>query len=829
MTEKNKSPFATNLLNTAPTHKKMESAEKELKKTQKHQQSTAAKAKKQQAVEAQIINTGKPFWWMLLMFICSLVYLFPEAVFNAALTDVAGGRNSSAEDLRAVELFGRTISGIGVTLLLADLLLKGKQVAKATRALGYFTLIAVIVWPTVFFGQKWLVDHFIIDASTPEERQQAYLSQVLRSALIENSIAFEGIDYDPDKKHSAVEKTFLSVFGGLVYADDKLVDDLKQKKRLIMEKFVRDRAMSQFDQHYANYDNFRQTLRDKYTEYAAGSNQYNQALASVQTRSDAYWLDTQNQVKQGWEQYQKGTKAYEARVESRAQKIAPKLYDYFERRNKCAEKKSGSNKDRCFERLQTGYDKEIAKYSMPYIPPNDWLVREEISTSENVGNSIISGILTFGLYTAMQAADAVTGGDAGFKDHRMVYTNDVNHYKNVLMVKMEPDFVKESGGYPLGINSIHEFRVNELTSIKVNKKLKQKGLTLSPSWSLTDRNSFDIAVAKKVRQQADAEWRSKMKAKNSDMPPNLSWQTFQQQGVIQQRIQREMKELYVNPTLADWNNREFKQKIIEPNIRRKTTEYLNVLEAQQVEFADGGSFESTGKSALRSTIIPPISMSISLVLVLLTVLKLPMKAVELIQAKGMDSASKSKPNRFIKPTISTLLLASIFVVPLSMGSNQYTAKGSAVHYFFEQMEKNDSATISFTLKWLLVTLPMVQPIGSSIDQSLFITKGFNAISEPINRFDLAVMPVHDSTKVVKNASNKTALLPLSITSNIANAKVSVMNIKPKYKAGMMLPAGSYDIKITAPGYTPIRKWVYLKADETDFNINLSLADSTKQS
>ncbi|WP_244212539.1 hypothetical protein [Shewanella livingstonensis] len=798
----------------------MESAEKELKKVQRNQQAKTAKAEKKQALESQIDKTGKPFWWMLLMFICSVAYLFPEAVFNAALTDVAGGRNSSAEDLRAVELFGRTISGIGVTLLLADLLLKGKQVAKATRALGYFSLIAVIVWPTVFFGQKWLVDHFIIDASTPEERQQAYLSQVLRSALIENSIAFEGIDYDPDKEHSAVEKTFLSVFGGLVYADDKLVDDLKQKKRLIMEKFVRDRAMSQFDQHYANYDDFRQTLRDKYTEYADGSNQYNQALTSVKTRSDRYWLDTQNQVKQGWEKYQQGTKAYEARVESRAQKIAPKIYDYFERRNKCAEKKKGSSKNSCFERLQKGYDKEIAKYSIPYIPPDDWLVREEISTSENVGNSILSGIMTFGLFTAMQAADVVTGGDAGFKDHRMVYTNDVNHYKNVLMVKMAPDFVKESGGYPLGINSIHQFRVHELTSIKVNKKLKQKGLTLSPSWSLSDRNSFDIAVAKKVRQQADAEWRSAMKAKNSDMPPNLSWQTFQQQGVIQQRIQREMKELYVNPTLADWNNREFKQKIIEPNIQRKTTEYLKVLEAQQVEFANGGAFESTGKSALRSTIIPPISMSISLVLVLLTVLKLPIKAVELVQAKRTTTGVKTKPNHFIKPAISSLLLASIFIVPLSLGGNQYTMKGSAVHYFFEQMEKNDSATISFTLKWLLVTLPMVQPIGSSIDQYLFITKGFNAISEPINRFDLAIMPGHGSTKAATDTPKKATLLPLTIKSNIPNAKVAVMNIKPKYQAGMMLPAGSYDIKITAPEHAAIRKWVYLKADETDFIIDL---------
>ncbi|WP_144212890.1 hypothetical protein [Shewanella donghaensis] len=829
MTENKQSPFATNLLNKTPTQQKMQSAEKELKKVQKKQKTIADKTEKAQTVEAQITKMGKPFWWMLLMFICSVVYLFPEAVFNAALTDVAGGRNSSEADLRAVELFGRTISGIGVTLLLADLLLKGKRVAKVGRALGYFTLIALIVWPTVFFGQKWMVDHFIIDASTPEERQQAYLSQVLRSALIENSIQFEGIDYDPNREHNATEKTFLSVFGGLVYADDKLVADLKQKKRMIMEKFVRDRAMANFDEHYGNYDDFRQTLRGKYTEYAEGSNKYNKALASSPKRADEYWLETQNQVKQGWEQYQKGVNAYEARVESRAQKIAPKMHDFFERRNKCADKKKGSSKDRCFERLQNGYDKEIAKYSIPYIPPDDWLIREEISTSENVGNSILTGIMTFGLFTAMQAADAVTGGDAGFKDHRMVYTNDVNHYKNVLMVKMEPDFIKESGGYPLGIQSIHAFRVHELTSIKVNKKLKQKGLNLHASWSLTDRNSFDNAVDKKVRQQANAEWRSAMKKQGNDMPPNLSWQQFQKEADVQKRIQRQMKELYVSPTLADWNNREFKQNIIEPNIARKTTEYLNVLEAQKAEFADGGAFESTAKSALRATIIPPISMSISLALVLLTVLKLPMKAVELVQVKravsrnsDQDSNEKShKAKAFIKPAVSATLLIAIFAVPLTMGSNQYTMKGSALHYFFEQMEKNDSATISFALKWLLVTQPIVQPIGSSIDKSLFITDGFDAISEPINRFDLAMMPEHDSTSTgSKKKPSAAVLLPLTISTNVANANVAVMNIKPKYQAGMMLPAGGYDIKVTAPGRTAIRKWVYLKDNETDFNINL---------
>ena len=81
------------------------------------------------------------------------------------------------------------------------------------------------------------------------------------------------------------------------------------------------------------------------------------------------------------------------------------------------------------------------------------------------------------------------------------------------------------------------------------------------------------------------------------------------------------------------------------------------------------------------------------------------------------------------------------------------------------------------------------------------------------------MPTHDSTKTVTSSPKSSALLPLTINSNIARAKVSVMNIKPKYQAGMMLPAGSYDIKVSAPGQEPIRKWVYLKADETSFEIN----------
>ncbi|WP_242620219.1 hypothetical protein [Shewanella maritima] len=616
----------------------------------------------------------------------------------------------------------------------------------------------------------------------------------------------------------------MSVFGGLVYADDVLVSELEQQKRPIMEKFVRDRAMANFDSHYQRYDNFRSELQQAYTDYLAGSAEYNDALATSPQRADEYWLDTQNQVKQGWQQYQQGEAAYEARVEARAQKIAPQIYAYFEQRSKCADMKKGSRRDNCFERIQTRYDREFEKNSMPYIEPNEWLIREEISTSENVTNSIVTGVMTLGLFTAMQAIDAATGGDAGIRDHRMVYTNDVNHYKNILLVKMEGDFIKESGGYPREINDIHRFRHHKLTSDKVRTRLKQKGLHLADSWQMANRSEFDNAVASKVKQEADTRWRNEMRNKGYNIPPNLSWQAFQQHQQTQQRIQAEMGDMYVSPTLADWNNKQFLNRVVEPNIQRNTTELLRVLEAQKAEFADGGAFEASGKSALRATIIPPISMSLSLALVLLTVLKLPIKAWELIKAAKHNPAeprTKHSKQKLINVGISATLLASIFVVPMSFSSNQFTLEDSATNYFFRQMEANDSASISYALRWLLTTQPLVQPIGDALDSSLQISRGFDAISGPIHHLDEAMQGFSaNSSKAHQPTQETTALLPLSIITNADNARIAVMNIKPKYSPQMQLPQGAYDIKVTAPGYTPERQWVNLTAESTEFTINL---------
>ena len=39
-----------------------------------------------------------------------------------------------------------------------------------------------------------------------------------------------------------------------------------------------------------------------------------------------------------------------------------------------------------------------------------------------------------------------------------------------------------------------------------------------------------------------------------------------------------------------------------------------------------------------------------------------------------------------------------------------------------------------------------------------------------------------------------------------NATIRIMNIGPKYRPGMTLKAGAYDIQVSAPGYKTYRRW-----------------------
>ena len=212
-----------------------------------------SEAKKKEVAEQQkSIRISKK--WAIFMVCCSFLYLFPEAIFNSMLVTVVGGADKTPYSREDVEIFGRAISGIGVTLLVADLLIgrlyKRGNLKGLTAGYFYLICIGVLTWPTVYFGQKWLIDEYLIHPSTAEERQFAMFSQMVKSGVIENAIEIDGIPFNADDDLTPQEMSFLGVFPSLMYVNDSAFRNIKSQQSTIASKYFQNKFYGGFDKYY---------------------------------------------------------------------------------------------------------------------------------------------------------------------------------------------------------------------------------------------------------------------------------------------------------------------------------------------------------------------------------------------------------------------------------------------------------------------------------------------------------------------------------------------------------------------------------------------------
>lgn len=50
-------------------------------------------------------------------------------------------------------------------------------------------------------------------------------------------------------------------------------------------------------------------------------------------------------------------------------------------------------------------------------------------------------------------------------------------------------------------------------------------------------------------------------------------------------------------------------------------------------------------------------------------------------------------------------------------------------------------------------------------------------------------------------------ITLTVAAQPSDARIRIMNIKPKYQSGIELEEGKYDIEVSKPGYDTYRKWI----------------------
>ncbi|RJX70035.1 hypothetical protein DZ860_14195 [Vibrio sinensis] len=781
----------------------------------------------------------KPKWLAITLFILSLLYLIPEVVFNAKLVEVAGGGHINDDTLHLVELFGRTISGIGVTLLLADWLLKGRLVSSVPRAILSLALLTALVWPTVFFGQKLLIDKWLIEPSSAQQRQDAFFASILRSSLAANAVQIKGLPYQVEHATSPTEMTFLAMMGGLVYANDDFIHHVDDKKREILNRYIQNKANSQFDQHFADYKNMRQEVIEAYQEYQTGVKRYNNSMNGASSRANRAWEEVETQVSEGWSSYRGAEKSYLARAEARAQNIGPKIYSHFEDRNDCIDRYGGKNRNqdrlnRCITSEEKQYAKTLSNAGLPFVEMDYWLKREQGRTKGTT--TLEDAAWSLGL-SAVVAGLEIISGDSGKEVVNEVFTNEVAHYTPRITALWQDKFKRETG-YPMGIRSIKEFRLHEVTARKVRQRVANDGIKLSTSWRVSQVTVFKNTVKARVRSETKRQWNEEMAKKGVNMMPNLSWKSFQIHPHIQATILESMGERnYVKPMMADWNNKQFHENVVKVNIKRETKYWLSYIESARSQFEDGAPLAENGKSALRSIIVPPISMSLSLMLVLLTAVKVPFKFYSLIDY-DKDFSEHQKPwEKFVGPALSIALMLAVFAIPLLVGSSKFTDEKSTTSYFLDSFEETVSPVGSLALKWVLHTQPLVQPVGAKFDENMKITEIFkNTLEAPIATMDIIIMAkinplkslasqeMKESFEEQKQAITQTGQLvdlPFTVHTNSNNARIRVLNIKPRYEAGIKLPAGNYHVEVSAPGYTTKRIWVAHNNKSSTHQINMN--------
>jgi hypothetical protein len=555
---------------------------------------------------------------------------------------------------------------------------------------------------------------------------------------------------------------------------------------------------------YQEYTDVYHNIATRYDEYADASQQYNIIINNIGEEQNKVLVELEDIFQKSFKQYQTSQKAFQAKALARAQEFGPKIFRYFKDIEGCEKR---TDKIRCKERQKAGYRKMINSADLGYIEPKFFLPEEDNSTAENSLVSVILG----GVSTILDTFDAIIAVNGGLSNKRYHATDKIDFYQRKFSQKMAPQFVDEIG-YPTNLNEFTEFKTHGTTQNNAHVKLRAKGLVLSENWHTDDTGSLFYVIATKVKTNANELWQQQMSKQNLDLKPNQAWGIFQQHPSVQGVLAEKLGDYYLEEMRIDLNERQFQLTIMDPLIEKRTLQFLNQYQASEALFENGQIYEQQGKDALRTVLIPPLSMAISLVLICLTLCTLPAKYYGMIGNKtGMGGV-----------ILSFFFIPIILLIPMSLSSSYTLVESNpTINYFFKKMDEQVSPLYSMLLRWTLNTQPFMLPIGEGINNVMGIYEGFDYPALVLNQWDEEFNKIRDLAGEIKT-NHQMATLYISRFPH--DARIRIMNIGPKFKQGMMLPFGKYDIEVSHSKYQNIRKWVELKKSQEQLNINLSGSD-----
>lgn len=746
--------------------------------------------------------------WRLSLFILSILYLFIEAVFNSQLVEIVGAGRVTPDELEQLELFGRAASGIGVTLFIIDLIPDKFFLDSRTKAIKLI-MISAICWPLTFFGQKWLVDTYIIDASTAESRKHAVFSMVFRDALATEAIVIQDLTLDEKQTLPAERKTLLAIFGSLIYSDNSLFSRMESESKQVISNYIDISFDNDSERYYQQYQELSEEVREIYIKYARANNRYSQAIVDIPKTTNDVQKQIDDKIKGGWETLSNAREQYFKQAKQYAKKYQPKLVQYFEHIEKCGEKYSGDSNRlrRCTEPANKRYKQVFNNSGLSYIEPSYWLIKEEVSFGENLAALLPMVIASGGGALVTEALSGMFGKEQIWQDYRYIYSKELTHYEKrfASLPQLQQKFEAKTR-YSLTVRSFSEYEKHPQTIKAIKEYLRAAGINIPDNKGVFDRKALESAVASHVRREAQTKWEEATFTMGINIPRNLTWENFQKHPDIQDVIKSKAASYYIDNVKLGQSASYFQTKVLSRIKAKEKDRYFQLMNAAPSEFGPQGPHDALGKSALRAIVIPPIAMGLSLLLICLTLLRLPVRLLSVIRSL------KGQPDLKLTFKAGTLVITFITLlwVPIQLIKSDFTKNdNSPTNYLLSKAEQRRTPALSYGLRWTLHVQPILLPFGNSVENITGIYGRGTQLLQDIK-----------SSIVIEDESEST-FARLTVKTIPKNARVRIMNIKPKYYDGIELMPGRYDIEVDADGHETFRRWYTLGSGSITLEVELN--------
>lgn len=605
--------------------------------------------------------SARRYWyWLAVLFVLNLIYLVYELAFNSRLVDAAV-ENLADVQVRALELEGRILSGLGLSLLLIRIIqVKGKS---ALRVMGYVALAIGVGFPAMFIGQRVLVDT-LVERTTAEQRMDAQYLLLLKRGLSTNALQLDGIEFDDDDLDSAHTRSFLSVLGMMTFVSPAFVESLKNDSDRIIEQMAAQHAADDLPEAYDDYRNLQRSIEGVWSEYTDLADRFWEAQQAIADESEAAWRDLQTSLLADWNDFQEEHSEEVFRRDVRTLQRA--LGAYFTARDHCEQQ---ARRSECLIKIEDIYREEVQAALGTYVAPTDWCPepRRETRTERRAGRFITRQIEVFDCH------------DLAFDD---------------LAVQLR-DVTSRPG-------SFEEFIVTDQVTQIVRRTVREEhAVELPTDWQADDRDGFILTITAQKSGELGAELEVAMQQRlGATLPLDLDADAFVASSPVQARLHDALRPRDPGALIRlDYAPDEFKAVVITPHYVAAAERERARLYSDADAMADGGPRAEEGKRYVRALIVPPIAMGFSLFFALVNAVGLiaSIPALAGVQSKAIGYGVKA---------------AGIgAVIALPMLNNAAEVETDTYSYFSDQVSAALTPAGAFFSAWVINTEPAVYAIG----------------------------------------------------------------------------------------------------------------------